>query len=89
MLRDQGRLDQAITAYQEIRTKNPKLTSVNLVMAGMYRKKAGQETDPAARRAMLARAIDAYTEVLKVDGDNERAKTELASTRAEAAAAPQ
>jgi tetratricopeptide (TPR) repeat protein len=88
MLRDQGRLDQAISAYQEIRTKNPKLTSVNLVMAGMYRKKAGQEPDPAARRAMLERAIDAYGEVLKVDADNERAKTELASTRAEADAAP-
>ena len=89
MLRDQGRLDQAITAYQEIRTKNPKLTSVHLVMADVYRKRAAEERDPAARRALLARAIDSYDELLKVDADNERARTELASTRAEAAAAPQ
>jgi tetratricopeptide (TPR) repeat protein len=86
MLRDQGRFDQAINAYQEIRTKNPKLTSVNLVMASVYRARAKQETDPAARRSFLARAIETYDEVLKVDADNERAKIELASTRAEAAA---
>ena len=88
MLRDQGRLDQAITAYQEIHTKNPKLTSVNLVVAGMYRTKAARETDPAARRVLLERAIESYGEVLKVDADNDRARTELASTLAEAAAAP-
>ena len=89
MLRDQGRLDQALNAYQEIRTRNPKLTSINLVLAGVYRARARQETDPAARRSFLARAIESYDEVLKVDADNERAKIELASTRAEAAAAPQ
>jgi tetratricopeptide (TPR) repeat protein len=89
MLRDQGRFDQAITAYQEIRTKNPRLTAVNLVMASAYRARAQQETDPAARRALLARAIETYDEVLKVDADNDRARTELASTRAEAAATPQ
>ena len=89
MLRDQGRLDQAIAAYQEIRTKNPKLTSVNLVMARVYRTKAAQEADPVTRRALLARAIDSYDELLRADAGNERAKTELASTRAEEAAAPQ
>lgn len=89
MLRDQGRFDQAISAYQEIRTKNPKLTSVSLVMAGVYRTRAAQESDPATRRALLARAIESYTEILKVDADNERATIELASTRAEAAATPQ
>jgi tetratricopeptide (TPR) repeat protein len=89
MLRDQGRFDQAITAYQEIRTKNPKLTAIHLVMAGAYRKKAAQEGDQAARRALLARAIESYDELLKVEADNQRARLELAATRAEAAAPPQ
>jgi tetratricopeptide (TPR) repeat protein len=87
MLRDQGRLDQAITAYQEIRAKNPKFTSVNLAMADMYRKKAAQETDPAVRRSLLERAIESYDAVLKSDMDNARAKTELELTRAEVTAA--
>jgi tetratricopeptide (TPR) repeat protein len=89
MLRDQGRFDQAINAYQEIRTRNPKLTSIHLVMAGAYRKRAAEEADPAARRALLSRALESYDELLKVDADNERARLELAATRAEAAAPPQ
>jgi tetratricopeptide (TPR) repeat protein len=87
MLRDQGRLDQAINAYQEIRVKNPKFTAVNLALADMYRKKAAQETDPAARRSLLERAIESYDTVLKSDIDNARAKTELELTRAEVTAA--
>jgi tetratricopeptide (TPR) repeat protein len=87
MLRDQGRLDQAINAYQEIRVKNPKFTAVNLALADMYRKKAAQETDPAARRSLLERAIESYDTVLKSDVDNARAKTELELTRAEVTAA--
>ena len=88
MMRDQGRFDQAISAYRDIRTKNPKLTSINLVMADTYRKKATQENDPVARRSVLELAIESYAEVLKSDADNERAKTELESARAEAAALP-
>ena len=88
MLRDQGRLDQAITAYQEIRAKNPKLTSVNIVIGTMYRQRAAQESNPVARRALLDRAIDSYTELLGADGENERARQELERTRAEAAAIP-
>ena len=89
MLRDQGRIDQAITAYQEIRAKNPKLTSVNLVIGTMYRQRAAQEDNPVARRALLDRAIESYTELLNADGDHERARRELELTRAEAAAVPQ
>lgn len=55
-LRDQGRYDEAITAYQAIQAKNPKLTTVNLVLAGIYRQKAEREIDPAARQALLDRA---------------------------------
>jgi hypothetical protein len=87
-LRDQGQLDQALAAYQDIRAKNPKLTAVNLVVAGVYRKKAGLESDPAARRQLLDRAIDSYTEVLKSDATNTRAQAELEATRSEAAAPP-
>jgi hypothetical protein len=89
MLRDQGRLDQAITAYQEIRAKHPKLTLVSLVIASMYRQRSAQETNPAAKRALLDRAIDSYTELLSAEGGNERARHELERARAEAAAIPQ
>jgi tetratricopeptide (TPR) repeat protein len=84
MLRDQGRIDQAISAYQEIRSKNPKLTAVNFVIGNMYRERAQQEADPAARRALLERAIESYTQLLAADDSNERARQELESVRAEA-----
>lgn len=82
-LRDQGRLDQAIAAYDEIRAKNPKLTAVNLVLGDVYRQRAAQERDPAARQTLLTRALGAYTEVLKTDAQNERAKTGADVTRGE------
>lgn len=82
-LRDQGRLDQAITAYQDIRSRNPKLTHVSLVMGDVYRIRAQKEPDAAARRALLDRAIASYDEVLKADATQARAR----SGRAEAAAA--
>ena len=86
MLRDQGRIDQALSTYEQIRAKNSSLTTLNLVIAATYRRKAALESDPMARRAALDRAIESYTEMLKVDPDNEHAKTELAAARAEAAA---
>lgn len=83
-LRQQGRYDQAIAAYQAIQVKNAKLTSVNLVLAGLYRDKARQETDKAAAQALRERAIAIYTDILKEDGTNERALIELALTQASA-----
>jgi hypothetical protein len=85
-LRDDGRYDQALAAYQDIRAKNPKLSYVGLVIAGLYRERAAKETNPAARKALLELAISSYDEVLKADAANERAVAELATTRAEAAA---
>jgi hypothetical protein len=58
-LRDQGRYDQALAAYQSIQAKNPKLTAVNLVIANVYRQKAEQEPDATARQALLDRAAAA------------------------------
>jgi tetratricopeptide (TPR) repeat protein len=85
-LRDRGQLDQAIAAYEQIREQNPKLTAVNLVMGGVYRKKAALESDPEARRALFDRAIASYTTMLGDDDAAERAKAEIESTRTEAAA---
>lgn len=83
-LRDQGRLDQAIAAYQDLHTRNPTLTSLALVLGDAYRRKAQQETDPAARQRLFDQAVAAYGDVLKSDASNTRAQVELESTRAEA-----
>ena len=80
-LRDAGQLDQALAAYQDIYAKNPKLTSVNLVVADVYQRKAEQAADATARQAMLARAVDAYNEVLKTDSANESARAGVARLR--------
>jgi tetratricopeptide (TPR) repeat protein len=82
VLREQGRYDQAITAYQSIQAKNPKLTSIHFVLAGVYRQQAEQERNTTARLALLERASAAYDEVLKADADNPRARAELAAVRA-------
>lgn len=82
-LRDQGRFDQAIAAYQDIRARNPKLTHVSLVMGDVYRTRASKEPDPAARRTLLDQAIASYDDVLKADAAHARAR----AGRAEAAAA--
>ena len=81
-LRDQGRHDEAIAAYQAIQTQNAKLTTVNLVLADVYREKAAKESG-AARRATLAKAAAAYEAVLKDDAGNERARQELAAVAAD------
>jgi hypothetical protein len=84
MLRDQGRLDQALTAYQEIRAKNPKLTAVNMVIGNIYRERAAQESNLTTRRELLERAIESYRAVVDADTENERARRQLESTRVEA-----
>jgi tetratricopeptide (TPR) repeat protein len=85
-LRDKGQLDQALAAYEQIRDQNPKLTAVNLVVGGVYRKKAALENDPNARRALFDRAIATYTSMLTDEAASERAQAEIESTRTEAAA---
>jgi hypothetical protein len=84
-LRDKGQLDQALAAYEQIRDQNPKLTAVNLVVGGVYRKKASLEADPTARRALFDRAIASYTTMLSDEASSARAKVEIESTRTEAA----
>lgn len=64
-LRKAGKLDEAIAAYQSIQSKNTRLTRVNLVLASLYREKAEQERNPAAKQALLNRAADADNEFRK------------------------
>ena len=80
-LRSAGRYDDAITAYQTIQSKNARLTTVGLVVATLYREKAEKEKDAAARQALLTRAIGAYTDFLKSDDTNLRARVELGVTQ--------
>jgi len=87
-LRDGGQLEQALLAYQEVLEQNPKLTSINFVVGDVYRRQAAAETDPAARRALLERALAAYSELVSDEAGGERAKAELESTRAEVQALP-
>jgi hypothetical protein len=84
-LRDQGRFDQAIAAYEDIRSRNSKLTSVHLMLGDVYRQKAAQQRDAAARQTLLNQALSSYAEMLKSDADNDRAKAGVESTRAELA----
>ena len=66
-LRKAGKLDEAIAAYQSIQSKNARLTTVNLVLASLYREKAEQERNPAAKQALLNRAADADNDFRKSD----------------------
>jgi tetratricopeptide (TPR) repeat protein len=80
-LRKAGRYDEAIAAYQTIEARNVKLTTVDLMLATLYREKAAQEKDAAARQALLSKAIGAYGDMLKADETNTRARIELGVTQ--------
>ena len=79
--RAQGRLDRALAAYVEIREQNPRLTTLNLVIASLYRQQAEAAPDAAGRRALMQRAMQAYTELIAADGDHDRARLELGATQ--------
>lgn len=81
-LRDEGRYDEALAAYHSIQAKNPKLTTINLVLAGVYRDQAQHAPDAAARQALLQKAMAAYEQVLKGEPGHERVKLELAAVAA-------
>jgi tetratricopeptide (TPR) repeat protein len=80
-LRQAGRYDDAIAAYQSIQSKNARLTSVNLMLATLYREKAAQEKDAVAKQALLGRAMTEYNDLLKNDDTNARARVELGLTQ--------
>jgi hypothetical protein len=82
-LRDEGRLDQAIAAYQAIQTRNARLTSLGLVLGDAYRRRAQQEASVPGRQQFLQRAAASYEAVLKADAANARARTELDAVAAD------
>jgi hypothetical protein len=71
--RDRGDHLEALAAYQQIRAQNPKLTALNLSIADVFRRQAAIEIDPAVRRALLERAIEAYTLALNDETTGKRA----------------
>lgn len=73
-LRNEGRFDQALDAYQSIYQKHPKLTTLNLVIGSVYQQKAEREADAAARQALYDRAVAAYSEVIKSDPETSAAE---------------
>lgn len=77
-LRNDGQYDEAIAAYEAIQSRNAKLTTLNLVLADVYRDKAELESG-VARQTLLEKAMAAYQAVLKDDAGNARAKRELAA----------
>lgn len=81
-LRDAGRYEEALTVYQSIQTRNPKLTTISLVLAGVYRDQAQRTPDASARRALLEKAMAAYEHLLKADPGHERARLERADVAA-------
>jgi len=83
-MRNAGQFDQAIAAYNAVKTKNPSLTMINMVVGRTYMQKAAKESDKAARQAILDQAVAAYQEMLKADPANERAKIEIGMTHLQA-----
>ena len=64
--------DEAITAYRGIMAKAPALSVINLQIAAVYRNKKEYDN-----------AIAAYTELLKVDPNNDKAKIGIGMTNLE------
>lgn len=79
-MRERGQYGEALAIYESIHAKSPKLTSLNLVIGNIYRQQATRETDTAVRQDLLSHARVAYGEVLKSDGDHDRARIELGLT---------
>lgn len=83
-LRAQGRYEQAVAAYQTIQAKNPKVSSLNVVLGDTFRQQADREQDPAARQSLYGRAIDSYSEAAKDAAASERVRLDLGLTQVSA-----
>lgn len=71
-LLNQQQYDAAIAAYQEILTKTPALTMINLQIGRAYRMKKDYDS-----------ALGAYKKILETEPTNERAKIEIGMTNLE------
>jgi tetratricopeptide (TPR) repeat protein len=83
-LRAQGRYAQALAAYQAIHARNPKVSSLNIVMADTLRLQAEGEQDSAVRQTLYARAITFYQDALKDEATSTRARLDLGLTQVSA-----
>jgi|CXWL01.1.fsa_nt_gi tetratricopeptide (TPR) repeat protein len=83
-LREQGRYDQAIAAYQAIQAKNPTISTLNVVMGDTYRQQAEREQNQATRQTLYARAIESYAEAVKGSTASERVRLDLGLTQVSA-----
>jgi tetratricopeptide (TPR) repeat protein len=80
-LRAQGRYEQAIAAYKAIQTKNPKISSLNVVLGDAFRQEAEHELDQTVRQSLYERAIQAYTEAVKNANASGRVRLDLGLTQ--------
>ena len=71
-LMNQQQYDAAIAAYQELLTKTPALTMINLQIGRAYRMKKDYDS-----------ALGAYKKILETEPTNERAKIEIGMTNLE------
>lgn len=83
-LRAQGRYEQAAAAYQALYSRNPRMSSLNVVLADTLRQQAEREQDGAARRVLLGRAIAAYQEAIKDETTSGRVRLDLGLTQVSA-----
>jgi hypothetical protein len=77
----EGRFDQAISAYQSIQAKNPKLTALNLVIAGVYRQKAEREQDSGRGWRSTTGPSPRTPNCSRANGDHSSAQFELGMTQ--------
>ena len=80
-LREQGRYEQAITAYQAIQSKNARMTALSVVLADTYREQAEREQSPSAKQTLYDRAIQSYSDAMKNDDVSDRARLDLGLTQ--------
>lgn len=85
-LREGRRFDRAIVLLQQVRSKNPTLTTINLVLGDTYRQMAATEAGATARDALLTLALEAYKDALKHPDTAARAKTAIDAMAVPAAA---
>ena len=81
-------MDPSSPAKTPVPDHDPGHAWEEFVVASVYRKQAASEADPAARRALLDRAMSTYNQLLTDETLTARAKLELESTRSELQALP-
>lgn len=74
-----GRMDQAITRYEDLIKSNPNNTQAYLNLVGLYRNQASETSETAIKNEYLSKAINTMNNLIKVSPDNPMAYLNLAS----------